>query len=95
MCCAVLCCALLRRVQAAQALGGGVQLWRDSVLCYAAARSQMPGRGPADALEALQGGVALLEAASRCACSNVVHMQALFGLLHRSSMPAARCVPEW
>jgi hypothetical protein len=46
--------------QAAQALGGSVQLWQDSVLCYALARRSMPGRGPADALEALQGGVALL-----------------------------------
>jgi len=54
-------------LQAAQAIGGGVQLWADSVLCYAAARNHMPGRGPADALEALEGGVALLATVARCA----------------------------
>jgi hypothetical protein len=53
-----------------------VQLWRDSVLCYAAARRCMPGRGPADALEALEGGVALLQAVGRCvsaACAGHSH----------------------
>lgn len=54
-------------MQAAQELGGSVQLWRDSVLCYAAARSRMAGRGPADALEALEGGVAVVATVARCA----------------------------
>lgn len=43
-----------------------MQLWRDSVLCYAAARAAMPGRGPADATEALEAGVALVETVARC-----------------------------
>lgn len=43
-----------------------MQLWADSVLCYAAARNHMPGRGPADALEGLEGGVVLLATVARC-----------------------------
>lgn len=43
-----------------------MQLWRDSVLCYAAARRRMADRGPADALEALENGAALVGTVARC-----------------------------
>lgn len=42
-----------------------MRFWEESVLCYAAARSRMPGRGPADAVDALAGGVELLATVAR------------------------------
>jgi hypothetical protein len=45
--------------------GGGVCLWRDSILLYAAVRGKMRGCGPADALAALEGGIGLMNTIAR------------------------------
>eukprot|EP00775_Hariotina_reticulata_P008284 gene8284-8471_t len=55
----------VKLVQAAQAAGGGVGFWRDSIMLYAAVRGSMRGSGPADAQAALEGGIGLMDTIAR------------------------------
>jgi hypothetical protein len=57
--------AAIELLQAAQALGGSLALWRDSVALYAAVRGSMRSGGPRDAVAALEGGVAMMQALAR------------------------------
>lgn len=57
--------AAIDKVQATQAMGGSVELWRDSTQLYAAVQAGQPGMAAADALAALQDGVAFLGALAR------------------------------
>lgn len=53
-------------LQAAQAIGGGLQLWRDSLALYATVRGGMRSGGWKDAVDALTGGLAMMAALARC-----------------------------
>ncbi len=57
--------AAVELLQSAQATGGSIEHWRDSVALYAKLRASMRGGGESDALRALEGGVQLLQAVAR------------------------------
>lgn len=57
--------AAIKYIQSAQAIGGDIKSWRDSLLLYATVRGNMRSGGFKDATSALEGGVAMLEAVAR------------------------------
>jgi hypothetical protein len=57
--------AAIDLLQAAQALGGSLVLWRDSVALYAAVRGSMRSGGPRDAVAALEGGLTMIATLAR------------------------------
>jgi hypothetical protein len=57
--------AAIDLLQAAQTLGGSLVMWRDSVALYATVRGGMRSGGARDAVEALEGGLAMMAALAR------------------------------